>query len=96
MDDYIKREYAERLICSECCIGFCQKNMCRIINRLNEEIPAADVVEVVRCRDCKHFFDDGVRFEEGGGVVFMRCELCHEDARDEFFCADGERRSGDG
>lgn len=45
MDDYIKREDAERLICSECCIGFCQKNMCSIINRLKEEIPAADVRE---------------------------------------------------
>ena len=48
MDDYIKREDVERLICSECCIGFCQKNMCRIINRLKEEIPAADVRENVR------------------------------------------------
>ena len=44
MDDSIKREDARRLICSECCIGFCQRNMCRINNRLNE-IPAVEVRE---------------------------------------------------
>lgn len=41
----------------------------------------------VRCKDCKHFFKDDRRY-----VIVYRCELLHEDMRDYFFCADGERR----
>ncbi len=46
-----------------------------------------DVTEVVRCKDCKHFFRDDM-----GNVVVYRCELNHEDMRDDFYCADGEGR----
>ena len=46
-----------------------------------------ELVEVVRCKDCKHFFRDDM-----GNVVVYRCELNHEDMRDDFYCADGERR----
>lgn len=45
-----------------------------------------DIVEVVRCKDCKHYYKDD------GNVVVYRCELCHEDMRDDFYCADGENR----
>jgi len=45
------------------------------------------MTELVRCKDCKHFFRD-----DNGNVVVYRCELNHENMRDEFFCADGERR----
>lgn len=45
-----------------------------------------DIVEVVRCKDCKHYYKDD------GNVVVYRCELCHEDMRDDFYCSDGERR----
>ena len=44
----------------------------------------------VRCKDCKHFFDDGT-----DNVAIYKCELLHEKMRDDFFCADGERRMND-
>lgn len=49
--------------------------------------PPIDAVEVVRCKDCRHFFRDDM-----GNVVVYRCELNHEDMRDDFYCADNERR----
>lgn len=62
---------------------------------LVEAVPAADVVEVVRCRECKHReYDD-----------FMKELVCDLDAADpyersrcaeddEWFCKDGEREDG--
>lgn len=47
-----------------------------------------DAVEVVRCKDCKH------RFVDGENVRFNCCELNHNKVQsDDWFCADGERRS---
>lgn len=50
-----------------------------------ENAPTADVVEVVRCKDCAYkqyyFTNDMVKCGCGNGTH-------HED----FFCADGERR----
>lgn len=43
--------------------------------------PTVDAVEVVRCKDCKYF----------------KTRLCeNEDNYDDWFCADGERKDGDG
>ena len=45
------------------------------------EAPSVDAVEVVRCKDCKYF----------------KTRLCeNEDNHDDWFCADGERKDGDG
>lgn len=44
--------------------------------------PAVDAVEVVRCRDCKHYM-----------TIFCTCDGCC--ISDDWFCADGERRAGD-
>lgn len=54
-----------------------------------KEIPAADVVEVVRCRDCVH----GEHYY--GGVScrmpsFPEWKVHEKD----YFCADGERKEG--
>ena len=47
-------------------------------------LPAADVVEVVRCKDCKN----------DGNII---CPWWKEEPRpDDFFCANGERRADDG
>ena len=44
-----------------------------------ENLPAADAVPVVRCKDCKYF----------------KTRLCeNEDNYDDWFCADGERKDG--
>ena len=49
------------------------------------EVLASDVVPVVRCGECKHWYDNGTDL----------CS-CDRDAllrRLDFFCADGERRN---
>lgn len=57
------------------------------ILRVND-IPVAETVQVVRCRDCRH------RFVDGEGVRYNCCELNHEKAMpDDWFCADGERKN---
>ena len=43
-------------------------------------IPAADVVEVVRCKDCK-FYDESIHF----------CELYKVKHPESFYCYDGTR-----
>lgn len=65
-----------------------------------EKIPTADVVEVVRCKDCKH----RIMNEHYGEVGYMKLKaICDQDTGDpfelsrcaeddEWFCADGERR----
>ena len=46
-----------------------------------EQAPTVDAVPVVRCKDCKYF----------------KTPLCqNEDNHDNWFCADGERKDGDG
>ena len=43
--------------------------------------PTVDAVPVVRCKDCRYF----------------KTRLCeNEDNHDDWFCADGERKDGDG
>ena len=44
--------------------------------------PTIDAVPVVRCKDCKHRFKDSW------------CEYVDDD--DNFYCARGERKDGDG
>lgn len=63
------------------------------------KIPPADVVPVVRCRDCKHFEERHV-----GKVTYFVCEnVGHHSDTDFFelpdgdwFCADGEIRRKEG
>ena len=49
-----------------------------------------EFVPVVRCKDCRHFFNNGT-----DNVAIYECDLLHEKMRDDFFCADGERRMND-
>ena len=57
---------------------------CGFMNAVHriKDFPAADVVEVVRCKDCKHRFEDSW------------CEYVDDD--DNFYCARGERKEGAG
>lgn len=54
MDEYIKREAAIKATCTGCCEDGNCSGICVDIARLIK-IPAADVVEVVRCKDCKYW-----------------------------------------
>jgi len=51
-----------------------------------KDFPAADVVEVVRCRDCKYSYDDlgGLCCAHG---ICLDCLVYPE-----YYCANGEKR----
>ena len=63
------------------------------LKRYVKRAPAADVVQVVRCEDCKHAWIHPC------GYVY-----CHRDGRNAYemtfnldsFCSYGERKDGDG
>ena len=50
------------------------------LRELLEDVPTVDAVEVVRCRDCKHYM-----------TVHCTCDGCC--ISDDWYCADGERRT---
>lgn len=57
MDDYIKREDAQR-ITAEWLSGYINDDERNVIEHIDidlGELPPADVVEVVRCKDCKYW-----------------------------------------
>lgn len=56
-----------------------------VIYRLRD-FPSADVVEVVRCRDCKHWSK-----ELEACYIHDFCEIFQSD----YYCASGERREDD-
>lgn len=71
MDEYIEREKAKSLLHIEYAYA---------AEQLLDEIPAADVVPVVRCKNCKHEF--------GGS-----CIICgFQKRKPEDFCSYGERK----
>lgn len=88
MAEYIDREAAIAHIKSHQCrrcsdIGSC--GGCAVLRaiRLFEEVPAADVMEVTRCKDCEHY------------IGLAKCEFeGHFSGGTDYFCADGERKSG--
>lgn len=51
------------------------------IDAIMENSPTVDAVEVVRCRDCKHYM-----------TIHCTCDGCC--ISDDWYCADGERRTG--
>ena len=80
MDEYIKREAA--------IIGLAASSlMPHQIDDAAEAlrlVPAADVVEVVRCRECKHYNAGFECLIEGYGI----------ERPADYFCADGKRKDG--
>lgn len=73
-------------------IGDAPCRACNIRDMLDsiEDYPSADVVPVVRCGECKHL----CVHSEALGVY--QCALHGDYPSGEFFCADGERKDGDG
>ena len=67
------------------------------------KFPAADVVEVVRCRECKYWGDEDGKLQRSDGLLFARC-IIHNyllDGRhtgwcptENDFCSYGERKEG--
>lgn len=63
----------------------------KIIDMINEQV-AADVVEVVRCKDCK-YQDKGENDCEAWNLCDYRPRL-HVPTEDDHYCSCGERKDG--
>ena len=49
------------------------------LNEIKHHVPIADVVEIIRCKDCKKYM-----------TIHCTCDGCC--ISDEWYCADGERK----
>jgi hypothetical protein len=58
-----------------------------------DEIPAADVAPVVRCKDCANCVAYRKR---NGEVYFYKCEFHDIEVEPDDFCSYGERKDGEG
>lgn len=55
-----------------------------------DDAPTVDAIEVVRCKDCRHWHREiynGIEY-----FNFNSCDLKHYGDGHNFYCADGERR----
>ena len=90
MNDYISRHEAIAIAFAASGLGNSKyRDVCDIAERLRK-IPAADMVEVVRCKNCKwchsgycEKYDDLIPFG------------CANRPWEEWFCADGARKDGE-
>lgn len=103
MSDYIRREDAKHLLC-RFCIGelTCKHHGdCDRIEAVNK-IPAADVEDVVRCKDCEYWAstltpaerDELAKRSFGGDGVCDYWECDGLTATD--YCSQAKRRKSDG
>lgn len=80
-----------RWICYECGEPSVLERLEKLEQEVARHMRVTDDVEIVRCKDCKHCFVDG------DNVRYNVCDLNHNKVqRDDWFCADGERRENDG
>ena len=95
MDEYISREETIKRIEEGYCTGCNSYNgvRCRACGTgdaidMIEDTTAADVAPVVRCKDCKHSWEDigGLTCSHG---VCVDCAVLAD-----FYCAYGERKDG--
>lgn len=82
-----KKEYIERgaVLALKQPIGACGMDIC---SAEVKDIPAADVVEVVRCKDCKWWWDNT-------GITKRPKGFCYEHGmctNGDDFCSRGERK----
>ena len=95
MAEYIEREAAKKTLGESGLIPKYAENNRPVTDRIIDGIPAADVVEVVRCKDCKHY---GWAQEPCHGRTERYCKLNKGLVviSKETFCSYGERRGEDG
>ena len=85
MTEYIEREALMRNL-----KHFAPEQLTPLIESLIQKQPAADVVEVVRCKDCKYWQDNN------GGYPHEECKWSENETPDlDDFCSYGERKEGD-
>ena len=91
MSDYIKREDAMAEFATNGSATVYGIDKCKaIISRL-QLVPTADVVEVVRCKDCEHF--EAINNDDHGWCKMISDLPCGISVRyDDDYCSYGERR----
>ena len=68
----------------------------RVIEENIERLPAADVVEVVRCKDCRHKQVDEIIFAlSANPETALFCKHMGGIISETFYCAAGERMDGE-
>ena len=66
------------------------KGMVYIERSIIDDTPTADVVEVVRCKDCKHYkVRDGVHY--GTRTIKSCCRSANKKVSENDYCSYGER-----
>ena len=86
--EYIEREAAKRELLSwAVCMNHPEYLMKDDAMHVIDSVPAADVAEVVRCRECKHYEDTSV-------LGFVHCWLHDLTMRYNDFCSYGKREGG--
>jgi hypothetical protein len=101
LEGYISREAAVKYIKSEQCrtcsdIGLCGNCAVLVAVKLLAKVPAADVAEVVRCKNCKWFADNNGG-EWYGCQMFQVVQITPEDApKPDDFCSYGEYQTNTG
>lgn len=96
-EDCISRQDAIKTVCNAVCeydvshypdcdqIKYCDEIQALI------SLPSTDAVEVVQCKDCKHWHREirnGIEY-----FNFSSCDLNHYGDGHNFYCADAERRT---
>lgn len=104
MEDYIKRSdalnFEWEIECEPDDLQPMMEGMARVMDYI-KKLPAADVVEVVRCRECRWW-------DKIGDSPIGYCHACkhgyhssnweisiYRTYKGDFFCADGEREGAD-
>lgn len=83
MPEYIEKEAIKAAVRKRLNNSLIISWLIRIIN----EIPAADVVPVVRCKDCKHYWKN-----KNTPGYLDKCVTVSDDD----YCSSGERKDGEG
>ncbi len=100
---YIECEAAIKAICENCRLPYICSGSCDDMDRVRA-IPAADVVEVCRCKDCKHRPSKPGKYDSGCNITFPD-EVCPCHCidtyyswypKDDWFCPNGECREEGG
>lgn len=89
MAEYINREDAKKAL-----IGWDTDPTDEEIEYALDNIPTADAVEVVRCRDCRHykFYNLSPKWEAKKKSCLRAAKL---NVNEDDYCSYGERRSND-
>lgn len=91
MTDYIKRtdavKIAEKYGLANGSVLGRHTGLADCIARDISELPAADVAEVVRCKDCKNLVNTTINAN-----CFLICDISDMEIAPEDFCSHGERR----